>query len=232
MSKNLKQNIALKHKLLKNEDFQFTSINGLKNNYTNIFFISRNETRNPNYLNLLFFENNNVNPKVYFDNERKKNQKQMQNFPKVDNYNNKIPNKINSCNSDSNSFSSLDISDSELNEDDETKKKRKQIIKDMKERTDYLELIEFDKSQILDEYYDYLFLEEENIIEKEKENYETNESNKKNSKIKLIKKAKLKFTEKKEKNISCCKNIGKTKKKENPKSKIRFRKRTRSKEPY
>ena len=89
----------------------------------------------------------------------------------------------------------------------------------MKERTDYLELIEFDKSQILDEYYDYLFLEEENIIEKEKENYETNESNKINSKIKLIKKAKLKFAEKKEKKISCCKNIGKTKKK--GKSKIK-----------
>ena len=143
-------------------------------------------------INLLYFENYDINPKSYFNNKQKKNLEQKNQILSIDKCNkNRVLNKINLDNSDN--FFSFDLSDSNLKEDEETKRFRKKIIKDMKTKYDILNLLIncelFDVSQMMDDTNNSI-LKEENNKNKNHEYYDhqiTNETNnEKNSQSKLI----------------------------------------------
>lgn len=208
------------------------------------FKTSKNVPITTQEINLLFFENNNINPNLYFRNLRKEQQKIISQNSQTKNKNNLNINNINQqlnlktldlnnqekpdtwSNIINSSFSS-NFSDSE-EDDEETKMQREEIIKKLCKRTDE---IKFDENFNIFDFSKMINICEIPILRKEKKDKMKNQeiensklsTDKSESNIELIKTAVKKKDEKRGNKFQ--RNI---KREKNDKSKSIDRKKERS----
>lgn len=170
------------------------------------FKINKNKEPNLDKLNLLFFENNNITGRKYFEKKRKEEkQKKLSQNNQNDNLNNQQPlnlikqnhnniDNINDLNDSRNSSFSLEFSYFE--EEEEKKKEREEIIKNLTKETDGISFINFDifdySKMMLDDSEIFYYNKIKKDINKniDHSNSSTHTTDKSNSKIELIKKAK------------------------------------------
>lgn len=197
------------------------------------------DSREDKKLNLLYFHNENIDSKKYYE-EKKKNPKtlleQTKNLKNNITHQPKIINNNPDKSENDSSFDSLDFSDSE---NEEIKLKREEIIKKMIKRTDDISLIQFDIYDcsklidfVIDSDIDIQNLEGKNkkdITFIDEENISTYSSYNHSPKIELIKKSKIKNDKKYEKRINNFKRMEKSQKNEKSISKNKNKERSRTK---
>jgi hypothetical protein len=120
----------------------------LKPSTKNIFVV--NETQPEYNVNLIFFENNNIDSKAYFKQQKiEEQQKKAKDLKKLQKNQNSLSLPLNEpkpqLEKDTNNIFSLsDFSDFSDTEDEDIKKEREEIIQKMNKKNDILEFVEFD----------------------------------------------------------------------------------------
>ena len=184
-------------------------------------------------LNLLDFYNENIDPKKYFENKKKKeklNQIQDLNNQKnnlyINNSNsNYLINTNSKNNNDNSSFFDLDFSDSES---EEIKKEREEIIKKMETKTDDISRIEFD----IFDYSKCMDISKEYDIIIDYGKISTHSTYPHNSKIELVKKGEIKNNKNIQKRMNKFKRMEHYKYNEKSKSINKNKERSRSRSRY